>query len=541
MIERLKSELIRRKKNKALKEVAKMELQKRSAKTDLFSFIRYINPNYKESWHNRLVCDEINSFVNDEFDERFLMLIMPPRHGKTEIVSRNLPAFIFGKMPDSKVISCSYSASLAERNSLDLQKIMDSAKYINLFGQRIESKLRGFKRVGTKRLTDEFRIIDHSGEYIASGVDGPIVGSGFSFGFVDDPIKNYAEALSETKRNKLFDWFWADFMTRQNTESKVIMTTTRWHEQDLAGRIIELSSKGEIEKWKIIHLEAIKDKSNYEKDIRNVGDYLWEEKRKYVDQFKMRKKIFNFAMQGHPSVEEGNTFNEMWKSHFKANQIPKFPDLKIIESKNGRQRIVSQDIEETKWESIVVSIDSNFGSEKKAKGNSYVSISVIGMTPDGNKYILFCKRGIWSFMETVSILAGKIDKNKNGYRDLKNSILGKFGFCDAILIENKANGPSIISTLKDEIENLVPVEPKGSKISRASIAAFEMEAGRVHLPMQGEVINGFSVSQWLPEFEDEIFKYPNSANNDQVDCLSQAVIYFGGSIDDLISDPENKD
>jgi hypothetical protein len=522
--------------------LAKRILERRNASKDLLSFTKYMKKDYIVNWHHKLIADDLTKVSEGKIKR--LMVIMPPRMGKTELCSRHFPAFIFGNNRNANVISTSYSASLAARNSLDVQKIMDSQAYVDLFGKTIESKTSAFgKKDNVVRTQTEFRIINGSGISISSGVGGPIVGSGFNFGFIDDPFKNFAEANSITNRNKVYNWYENDFLTRQNDDNaSIVLITTRWHLDDLAGRILTDIETGKEIPWKILHLEAIKEFINHKEDPREYGQILWEAKKGYIEQFKTRGRTFRCSFQGRPTKAEGELFKESWKRRFRASELPPFPRFKIIDTKHDGQRIVVEDFEKTGWNNIIFSIDTNMGAEikneKDKKKNAATSIQVIGETKNGNKYLLFEKSWVCSFVEFINALAGKT--LASGRRDIENSLVGKFGFAsEEIVIENKASAPSAISTLRDELEGLIKFNPKGDKETRASVASLEWEAGRFFIPFEDEIINGFPCT-WITEFEKEIFSFPNSVKKDRVDAMSQAVIYLGGGTDRLISDPEDK-
>lgn len=193
-------------------------LKRRKSRRGLLAFTEYTMPAYRTNWHHKLLADQLDRVASGEVKR--LMVCMPPRHGKSELVSMRFPAYMLGKNPNLRVMGCSYAATLSTDNSRKIQRIIDSDQYRVLFP---DTKLSG-KAVVTntlgkyKRTGDEFEIIDHTGGYLAAGVGGGIAGKGFDLGLCDDPLKNREEADSAVIRDKVWDWWQNDFLTRQSRE-----------------------------------------------------------------------------------------------------------------------------------------------------------------------------------------------------------------------------------------------------------------------------------------------------------------------------------
>ena len=219
---------------KAIAQEARKELARRS----MAEFTLYTDERYQMNWHHRLICEYLDKWINK--DVKRLMVFTAPRHGKSELVSRKLPAYIFGRNPDTSIISASYSADLASRMNRDVQRIMDEYRYIELFP---ESRLYGknLKDANGKflRNSDIFEIVNHRGVYRSAGVGGGITGMGGEYIIIDDPVKNREEANSEVYREKLWDWYTSTLYTRLEKDGCILVTLTRWHEDDLAGRLLE--------------------------------------------------------------------------------------------------------------------------------------------------------------------------------------------------------------------------------------------------------------------------------------------------------------
>jgi hypothetical protein len=245
----------------------------------LLEFTRQTMSHYHAGRHHRILCDRLDRFARGELKR--LMVFMPPRHGKSELVSRRLPAFILGKNPDVSIIATSYSADLAQRMNRDVQRIIDSAAYRGIFP---ETKLWGrSNRAGIQgtyaRNTDLFEIVGKRGGYRSAGVGGGITGMGFDFGIIDDPTKNREDADSYRLRDATYEWYTSTFYTRRSSGAGILLTTTRWNEDDLAGRLLKLAETDpKADQWEVLRFPAIATENPDPADWRQPGEALWPEK-----------------------------------------------------------------------------------------------------------------------------------------------------------------------------------------------------------------------------------------------------------------------
>ena len=221
----------------------------------LLAFTRYTNPAYEINWHHRIVAKKLDEVLAGTC--RRLMILEPPQNGKSEQVSRRFPAYAFGKRPDLRIIACSYSDSLAQDMSRDVQKIMSTREYRTLFP---ESRLAESSDA-EKRTQGQFDVVGKSGYYIAAGIMGSITGKTSDIGIIDDPIKNRAEAESEVFRERVWEQYTSAFATRQfGSDGAIIICLTRWHEDDLAGRLLKLAAENpDADQWDVLSFPAIKE------------------------------------------------------------------------------------------------------------------------------------------------------------------------------------------------------------------------------------------------------------------------------------------
>lgn len=247
-----------------------------AARFNLLDFTTFTYPEYQVNWHHRVMFEHLDQFIDGRIKR--LMIFAPPRHGKSEIVSRRLPAYILGKNPDAKIIAASYGADLARRMNRDVQRIIDSELYEQVFPDTrlYGSNVRTVARGTYLRNSDIFEVVGRDGYYRSSGVGGAIIGMGMDYGIIDDPYKNRQDASSQTIRQTVWDWYTSTFRTRLAPNGGILVTLTRWHEADLAAMLQAVADSDPLaDQWVIIVLPAIADDDIGYYDPREPGDPLW--------------------------------------------------------------------------------------------------------------------------------------------------------------------------------------------------------------------------------------------------------------------------
>ena len=448
------------------------------ARRSMLDFTVYTRPFYEPNWHHRVLCEKLDRFVRGEIKR--LMVFMPPQNGKSELVSRCLPAFILGKRPTTKIIACSYADALASQMNRDVQRIIDCKQYGELFptvglsGKNVRSVAQG----SWLRNNDIFEIVGHGGRYRSAGVDGGITGMGAEIFIIDDPIKNQKEAMSPTIRNKCAAWYRNDVFTRlRGADSGVLITQTRWHEGDLSGYLLDLSEEMEdADDWEVLSIPALNEDGPSEDDPRQIGEPLWPKfyPVSYLKTVKAQsEQTWNALYQQRPSSPEGNMIRRDWISYY--DDLP-----------DGA----------TDW---LQSWDLTF---KKTKSGSFV-VGQVWCKKDGALYLVDQRRERLDFPGTLQAIKAMKEK----YPQTKR-----------ILVEDAANGPGIIATLKDKISGIIPVSTKGeSKESRLNAVSHFFEAGNVKIPR---------LPPWVASFVEELVTFPNARTDDQVDAASQALARF---------------
>lgn len=443
---------------KRIKKRQRKELKKLSFR----EYIPLVNPSYQFYWHTEILIQRLQEVVEGKIKR--LIIVEPPRHGKSELLSRLFPAYVQYYKENYSVGINSYSANLAYGFSKTARD-----NYLT-YGGRLKGKASVHWQTRT------------GGQTWAAGVGGPITGKGFHIGIIDDPIKNAKDAKSTVIRAAQKEWYRSTFYTRQEPDGAIILNMTRWNMDDIVGW--QLSEEAaEPEHWHIVHFEAIKTETIYnypktctvEPDPRQPGEALCPERYPLAKLEKFRKKVgeyyWNALFQGSPYDAAGNIIHSEWIRRFKPNELPQ-----IIEE----------------W---IQSWDFSF---KDTNSSSFV-VGQVWARSGPNKYLIHQIRRRMGFVDSLKAIKLMRKQYPQAYE---------------ILIEDKANGPGIIDMLRTKISGVIPVKPLGSKEERLQSEAPQFESGCVYIP---------EVADWTEEYVSELTKFPASEHNDQVDATSQAL------------------
>jgi len=446
-----------------LKHLAKQELARRK----YIDYLEYIYPNYTRTNFNEHIAMKIDQLVIDG-GKRY-MFFLPPRHGKSYTITKSLPAYFLMKNPDKEVMLTSYGADLSAdfgKANRDIFKAFAP----DLSGHFINDKKQGVL---------SWEVKDHDGVCHATSIKSAATGKGADLLIIDDPIKNLDDVNTIEKRDALYEHYLSTFHTRlQGEKASIVVILTRWHEDDLAGRILAETERQKMlgdkyEDWEVISFPAIAE----EKDIlgRKPGEALWPKKYS-VDDLALIKSIsgsktWNSLYQQSPIIDDGEVFHRADFQRY--NDLPKEFDI------------------------ILQSWDTTF---KNTLNSDYVVGQVWGKV--GSKfYMIHQIRGRYSFTETKR----KILLMKEIYPHARG-----------ILIEESSNGHAIINELSETISGIIPITVRDSKESRAQAVTPYFEAHNVYVPNDStgdDIIN-------------ESCKFPNGTHDDQVDSMTQALNYF---------------
>lgn len=277
-------------------------LQRRRARAGLLDFTQYTNPAYASAPHHRLIAEKLEAVERGEIKR--LMICMPPRHGKSELASRRFPAWFIGRNPGNQIIAASYNSDLANDFGREVRNIVSSPEFGALFKSSLAPDSKAANRWHT----------DAGGMYVAAGVGTAITGRGADVLLIDDPFKDRQEADSEITRQRVWDWYTSTAYTRLMPDGAVIVINTRWHDDDLSGRLLA-ESEDEGDKWDVVSLPA----------IDQAGAALWPEWYP-LDRLEQIKAVlpardWNALYQQNPIPDDGDFFKADWFGEY--DELPK--------------------------------------------------------------------------------------------------------------------------------------------------------------------------------------------------------------------------
>jgi len=369
--------------------------------------------------------------------------------------------------PEDYIVQAGYAESIALTHSRQARDIFISPEMAGLFPTiHHRPERHGQEPIVPERQAAHEWGTKQGGSYYAVGMGGGLTGRGFNIGIIDDPVKDEEEAASQTIRDKVWDWYQKVFRTRAEPDAAIIVVMTRWHQDDLVGRLLKQSQDSISDQWKILHFPAIQD-----------SKALWAERYPIEALRKIRSSIgsraFESLYQGNPSVAEGQIIKREWWRYYKER--PQF--LKIIHS----------------W-------DTAF---KDKTQNDYSVCTVWGEAQNGY-YLLDVWRARVEFPELKRV-AVALDARDNP---------------SAVPVEDKASGQSLIQELQRETKiPVIPFKVDSNKVARAYAVTPLIEAGRVFLPEN---------APWLFDYIEELSAFPNAEHDDQVDSTTQALAFMRG-------------
>lgn len=423
---------------------------------------------FKANWHIRAIAHLLQRVAMGL--EKRVIINMPPRAAKSMFASIALPAWLLGRDPTESIICLSYARDLAVKLSNDTRTLMTSPLYAAAFpGTRLSAR---------KNTETDFETT-RGGFRMASSVGGPLTGRGARFIVIDDPIKPM-DALSDTVRSNTNLWFDQTVLSRLNdkTDGAIVVVMQRLHIDDLAGHLMARGG------WTVLNLPAIADVDERiplgfgKFHRRRAGELLHPEREPQgvLDELKAGLGTRGFAAQyqQQPVPAGGNLIDWAWFRRFDARP-PRQP-----------------------YESIVQSWDT---ASKVGEMNDY-SVCTTWLVQDEAYYLLDLHR---ERLDMPNLRRRAIALHDH-YRP------------EAVLIEDKASGTALIQELHHTTRMpVIAVEPQGDKVVRAGAQAMRIEGGQVYLP---------TTAPWLDELQREVLAFPHGTHDDQVDSLSQFLIYI---------------
>lgn len=469
------------------------EQRRRAASKNILDFTHYTMDDFRESWHHRKMFALLEGFVNKEIPR--LMIDLPPRHTKSESVSRRLPSYILGRFPDAKIISCSYGADLAGMMNRDVQKIMDEPAYHEVFPNTLLNTANIRTVSGAYlRNSEIFEVVGRKGVYKCAGVGGAITGYGMDYGIIDDPIKNREEAESPVYREKIWKWYQSTFRSRKQKNAAILITMTRWHEDDLVGRLLELAeSNPKADQWEVFSLPALTDDEQLsEYDERTgPGQALWEDEFPVDDLLSTKASLTTYEWlslyQQRPSAAAGNLVK---KESFKYCTLENGVLTLIVDKALGSKKTFLLN------QCKIFQTCDPAASEKKT-ANDFV-LATWAQTPDNNLALIDLLKTNLETPKHVPLFKQQYVKHHPQQQ----------------WIETDGVGRPTFQLLREEGLPIAELKTGGhDKLMRFIPAATRITAGAVFF---------LAGADWITGYETELLGFPNVKQNGQVDVTSYA-------------------
>lgn len=453
------------------KDAKQILLMRELARRKLLPFIMEFKAGYKAGWVHKDICRRLEKFseaVRNNESPR-LMLFMPPRSGKSEIVSRNFPAWHLGRNPEHEIIACSYAASLANSFSRKVRDILRDPAYHNIFEET---------RLDKESQSVENWLTNKGGGYVSAGVGGGIVGKGAHVLIIDDPTKGRDEAKSESVQESIRDWYTGSAYTRLTAGGGVLIIMQRWAEDDLAGWLLEEdANNGFLENWEVVRYPAI---ATEDETYRNKGDALhperYDEKAFKRIRATLGERDWHALFQQNPLPDTGDFFKKNMFKYYKSSEQPPLDELKIYAA----------------WD-LAVGIKQT---------NDYSVGIYIGLDERSRIWVLHIER---CKVKTLELCQKILDLHKQ-YNPLCTGMehgqisMSIEPFLEVMMREQK---------IFPYIEKLKP--GRSDKEARASSIRGRMQQGMVLFRKGCEVVS---------EVVAECLKFPNGKNDDSVDALA---------------------
>jgi predicted phage terminase large subunit-like protein len=454
-------------------EIAKRELAERQlARKYLIASILRFNPDYLAGWVHKDICARLERFMKDVEDGNNprLLLQMPPRHGKSTIASQEFPSWVLGHHPEWELIVCSYAETLALDFSRAARTRIRDKEFRALFPDtKLDPDNQNAKGWKTTR----------KGGFLPAGVEGPITGKGAHILIIDDPIKNSQEAESELKRTGIINWYGSTAYTRLAPGGGVLVIQTRWHLDDLSGRLETDMLEGNGDVFEVVRYPAVAVK---DEKYRQRGDPLHKE-RYNLAQLKMIRKAVGertwaALYQQNPVPDEGAHFQKSMLQYYREEDLPE--ELTKMSA----------------WDLAIGAKEIN----DKTVGFTW------GKTITGDYYFVDCRHGHFDAFEIVNEICDSYEKHEPYTVGIEK---------DKVAL---AVGPLLDTTIDDRelyglhVTELRPAQ-EGNKVKRCRTLQGLMRQGKVWLPHPDEC-------DWVDEFVTELLQFPYGRRDDHVDSAA---------------------
>ena len=432
-----------------------------AAYSDLACYISLMFPNYEFGRHHTKLIRALERVEAGKCPR--LIVSMPPRHGKSFLVSEFFPAWYLGRNPDKSIITSSYAAELAEGFGRKVRnQLLDPDWQATFPESHLDTSSRSAARFGLKE----------GGNYYAVGVGGATTGRGAHVFLIDDPVKDREQADSEIIRKKIQDWYRSVAYTRLMTGGSVIIVMTRWHEDDLAGWCL---TEQQHENWQVLKLPALAE----ENDAlgRAPGEALWPEKYplKRLENIRLTvgPREWTALYQQRPAPDEGAFFQKSWIKEY--DELPKY-----LTYYGASDYAVTAD------------------------GGDYTVHVIIGVDKEENIYLVDMWRGQTDALEWIDEWSRLVRFYKPQVWAEEAGVILKS--LDPIL-RKRVEEDRLYTTFRQQFTSAT------DKPTRARSLQARMQMGKVYFPSA-------SRCPWMADLVSEMLSFPVGKHDDQVDALA---------------------
>jgi predicted phage terminase large subunit-like protein len=429
-----------------------------------------LNPGreYLHNWHIDVIAEALEQCLEGKL--RRLVINLPPRSLKSQMISVAFPAWLLGHQPNAQIICASYAQDLADKMAFECRSLITADWYQDLFP--------GTRLAADRQSVHDFTTI-HKGFRLATSVGGVLTGRGADFIIIDDPLKPN-EALSETQRTSVNDWYDHTLLTRLNDKRTgcIILIMQRLHQDDLVGHVLKQGG------WELLKFPAIAEEDeNYflqtpyrrKRFARRRGEALHPDRESLEVLAQMREILgeYNFSgqYQQAPSPLGGGMIKRQWFRSYTPQELPKEFEL-VFQS----------------WDT----------ANKSSELSDFTVCTTWGLI-DKHLYLL------------------EVLRRRLNYPDLRRMVKEQAEIyrVKTILIEDKASGTQLVQDLiADGVHGVTCYQPKMEKIMRMHSVTSTIENGFVHIPEH---------APWVAEYLHEMAVFPRGRFDDQVDSTSQAL------------------
>ena len=451
-------------------EAAQRELALRAlSRKHVLPFVERFNPDYLAGWVHKDICQRLEKFsqaVEDGESPR-LMLFMPPRHGKSTLASVAFPAWHLGKNPKHEFISCSYSGSLAMTFSRKVRQLLREPNYRNIFAKTLLDR--------TSQSVEAW-LTTQGGGYVAAGVGGGITGKGANILVIDDPVKNREDAESEFNRESVWNWYTSTAYTRLAPGGGVLIILTRWHDDDLAGRLLTAAKDG-ADQWEVVKYPAVAEK---DEEFRKTGEALHPE-RYNLDALQQIQKAVGprdwvALYQQNPVADEGDYFNRDMIRYYENEDV----DLSKLRYYCA-------------WDLAIGQRDRN----------DYSVGIVVGVDEYDNMYVVDTVRGKFDGFELVEQILDLYETWRPGIVGIEK---GHIEMAIGPFFEKRVRERRLHEAYFKDLK-----VGRRDKEARARAIQGRMQQGMVYFPKE---------AVWTGPLVAELLRFPNGTHDDQVDALA---------------------